>query len=411
MARPTGDGGTVAESRTQGGPPEAFIKQVKDALEHLYDFPYLQKHPLAREGVLIADRPGEAPSERLRRHLLAAIETLNPGHNVPFGAPHARIYNLLHLHYVEGMTVQEAAHELGVSRRQAHRNLQRGTESVAIALWTRHCATPAPQPPDREPVSSARAEIARLGTHLSSTDMGSLLQGALAVVEQLARLRGVHLCLETPEEPVVIPVDPVIARQVLVNTLSHAVGQALPGPLHLILSAQGERVSIVLRYTPGPEAIHTTVVNPVIAQLADRLGWKVRQEDQRDGLRTVTMLTARRPMVLVIDDNEGLAELLKDSLAGQSCDVAAALTGQEGLRLARKLGPETIVLDVMMPGIDGWEILQRLRNHPQTATVPVIVCSVINNPDLAYSLGASLYLPKPVSREDVLKALRQLGVI
>ncbi len=401
----------AADSRTQGGPPGAFVKQVKDALEHLYDFPYLQKHPLAQEGVLVADRPGEAPSERLRRHLLAAIEALNPGHNVPFGAPHARTYNLLHLHYVEGMTVQEAAHELGVSRRQAHRNLQRGTESVAVALWTRHCTSAVLQPLDREPASSARAEIARLGTHVSSTNMGSLLRGAHAVVEQQARQRGVNLCLETPDEPVVIPVDPVIARQVLVNTLSHAVAQALPAPLHLTLSAEGERVSIVLCYTPAPEAIHISVINPVIAQLADRLGWKVRQEDQRDGLRTVTMLTARRPTILVIDDNEGLAELLKDYLAGQSCEVAAALTGQEGLRLARKLAPDTIVLDVMMPGIDGWEILQRLRNHPQTATMPVIVCSVINNPDLAYSLGASLYLPKPISREDVLKALRQLGVI
>ncbi|MDI7276688.1 MAG: response regulator, partial [Anaerolineae bacterium] len=249
------------------------------------------------------------------------------------------------------------------------------------------------------------------GTHLSSTDMSSLLRGAHAVVEQQARLRGVHLSLETPDEPVVIPVDPVIARQVLVNTLSHAVAQALPGPLRLTLSTEGERVSIVLRYTPAHEAIHTSVVNPVIAQLADRLGWKVRQEDQHEGLRTVTMLTARRPTVLVIDDNEGLAELLKDYLAGQSCEVAAALTGEEGLRLARKLAPDTIVLDVMMPGIDGWEILQRLHNHPQTASVPVIVCSVINNPDLAHSLGASLYLPKPVSRDDVLKALRQSGVI
>jgi CheY-like chemotaxis protein len=69
------------------------------------------------------------------------------------------------------------------------------------------------------------------------------------------------------------------------------------------------------------------------------------------------------------------------------------------------------VLDVMMPGMDGWEFLQRLRNQPTTASIPVIVCSVINNPGLAYSLNASLFLPKPVSRRDVLDALRQLNVV
>ncbi len=65
----------------------------------------------------------------------------------------------------------------------------------------------------------------------------------------------------------------------------------------------------------------------------------------------------------------------------------------------------------MMPEMDGWELLQRLNTHPQTADIPVIICSVINDPDLAYSLGASLFLPKPVSRAGVLEALRQLGVM
>jgi len=63
-----------------------------------------------------------------------------------------------------------------------------------------------------------------------------------------------------------------------------------------------------------------------------------------------------------------------------------------------------------MPEMSGWEVLQRLRNHPKTAQIPVIICSVLNNPVLAYSLGASLFLPKPINREDVLSALRQLGV-
>jgi CheY-like chemotaxis protein len=150
----------------------------------------------------------------------------------------------------------------------------------------------------------------------------------------------------------------------------------------------------------------------VVTQLADRLGWTVRQEDRPGGTRAIVVLiTDHCPTVLVIDDNEGLVELLEDYLAGHACRVRAATSGPEGLRLAHETVPDAVVLDVMMPEMDGWELLQRLRNHPQTASIPVIICSVINNPDLAYSLGASLFLPKPVSRDDVLNALRQLSVV
>ena len=79
--------------------------------------------------------------------------------------------------------------------------------------------------------------------------------------------------------------------------------------------------------------------------------------------------------------------------------------------MAEEASPDAIVLDVMMPGMHGWEFLQRLRNQPQTRDIPVLVCSIINNPTLAYSLGASLFLAKPVSRDGVLNALRQLGVV
>jgi CheY-like chemotaxis protein len=66
---------------------------------------------------------------------------------------------------------------------------------------------------------------------------------------------------------------------------------------------------------------------------------------------------------------------------------------------------------VMMPGMDGWEVLQRLRNHPDTQHIPVIICSVFNDPELAYALGASSFLSKPVRREDIIKALRLENIL
>jgi CheY-like chemotaxis protein len=89
----------------------------------------------------------------------------------------------------------------------------------------------------------------------------------------------------------------------------------------------------------------------------------------------------------------------------------AASSGREGLQLAEELSPDAIILDIMMPEIDGWEVLQTLRMRARTAATPIIICSVVNDPELAYSLGVSLFIPKPVSRDKILTALRELNVV
>ncbi len=396
------------------GPPETFVLQVKDALEHLYDLSWLQQHPLA---LAQGDRPAtkrfaEITGQRLRQELAAAIEALNPGAGVPFYASQARLYNLLRLRYVEGRTVQETAHELGLSMRQAHRDLRRAEESVATILWTRRLASTPSEANTARQLSSLQAEMARLKAHPRPTDIGLLLQHAQEVVAPQASQRSVHFQAETPVEPVNVSTDPAIAKQVLVNTLSYAVQQSQPGMLFLALSAGEEQASLTLRYFPEPETTHAPVVSLVVSQLVNRLGWTIRQEDQKDGSRVIVLnITAYGPAVLVIDDNEGLVELLERYLTDQDCRVIAAANGQEGLRLAEELVPDAIVLDVMMPETHGWEVLQRVRHLPKTKNIPVVICSIINNPQLAYALGASLFLPKPVSRNDILTALRRLGVM
>ena len=73
--------------------------------------------------------------------------------------------------------------------------------------------------------------------------------------------------------------------------------------------------------------------------------------------------------------------------------------------------PNAIILDVMMPEQDGWELLQRLRTQPATRTVPIIVCTVFDDAQLAYSLGASAFVSKPANREKILAALKQLSIL
>jgi CheY-like chemotaxis protein len=66
-------------------------------------------------------------------------------------------------------------------------------------------------------------------------------------------------------------------------------------------------------------------------------------------------------------------------------------------------------MDLMMPHMDGWELLQRLKLAPPTHTIPVIICSVINDPELAYSLGANHFIAKPLNKDALLSALHALG--
>jgi len=391
--------------------PDDFLEQVKDALEHLYDFPYLQNHPLANMAQSKGDSSSQSPAQHLRRELMDVIDTLSPGPDVPFRSPHARLYNVLHLHYVEGMTVQETANELGISLRQAYRDLRRSEESVAAILWSRIQQTP-PVEPKAMRLSSIQEEMARLESHPRPTDIQSLLQQAQKAVSSLAKQNSLSFKLETPPEPVVVAIDPVIAHQVLVNILSQVVKQAQPGIVRFVLDDGEKGTSLTLRYAPEPGASGLAVIDPVVVHLTDHLGWKIQQADSPDPVRTVTIhVVTHGPTVLVVDDNEGLVELLGRYLTGHNCRVAAALSGQEGLKLTQELLPDAIVLDVMMPEMDGWEFLQRLRANSQTTDIPVIICSVFNDPELAYSLGASAILAKPVRRQDILDALRKLGVV
>lgn len=401
------------------GPPQHFSRHVKQALEHMLDLRYLQYHPLVERLGLTLGRSTAIAGQRLRQELAAAIETLLPGRRVSFRSPQARIYHLIRLHYMQGKTVDEAAHELGISSRQAYRDLRRGEESVAAILWLR-CLVPSTEESDARWVSSVQAEMARLETRDHPIDMLPLLEHAQTAVAPMARKRKVRLLAEFPQGPVIVSADSVVARQVLVGFLSHAVQQARPGILHVTLTTAGDHsertagrstVELGVWYGRDPQAASIPPVNLTVVQLVDRLGWTIKA-DEEEGIRYVSLLTsAHGPTVLVVDDNEGLVKLLERYLADQACRVVAAADGREGLRLAQEVMPNAIVLDVMMPEMDGWELLQRLRNHPLTADVPVIICSVIDDPGLAYSLGASLMLSKPVHRGDVVGALVKLGVV
>jgi len=103
--------------------------------------------------------------------------------------------------------------------------------------------------------------------------------------------------------------------------------------------------------------------------------------------------------ILVIDDDPSVRDLMSRFLTKLNFHVVAATNGEEGLRLARKLRPLLITLDVVMPECDGWTVLNRLKNDPKLAEIPVIMVTVVDNEARGLDLGASNYLIKPVQRD------------
>jgi PAS domain S-box-containing protein len=118
---------------------------------------------------------------------------------------------------------------------------------------------------------------------------------------------------------------------------------------------------------------------------------------------------AAGPHVLVIDDDPSVRDLLQRFLKKEGFHVVSASGGEEGLRRARERRPDAIVLDIQMPGMDGWSVLRSLKAEQTLKDVPVVVVTMMDQKGLGLALGASDYLMKPVERERIAEVLRKYG--
>ncbi|SEJ06912.1 response regulator [Frateuria terrea] len=112
--------------------------------------------------------------------------------------------------------------------------------------------------------------------------------------------------------------------------------------------------------------------------------------------------------VLVIEDDPAFARILADMLHRKGCRVLLAADGESGLALAREHQPSGVLLDVALPGMDGWAVFERLRSDPATRAVPVHFISSAEGVDRARKLGAVGFLVKPVTREAIANAFERL---
>jgi signal transduction histidine kinase/CheY-like chemotaxis protein len=114
-----------------------------------------------------------------------------------------------------------------------------------------------------------------------------------------------------------------------------------------------------------------------------------------------------RPLVLVVEDDVAAAELLTRQLGVAGFRTHVARTGREAISLARSLRPAAITLDILLPELDGWEVMSRLKRDEDTSGIPVVVVSVVDNPELGKALGALDYFVKPVDGKVLVERLKR----
>jgi CheY-like chemotaxis protein len=307
------------------------------------------------------------------------------------------------MHYISRLTIQQAAWEVGVSLRQAYRDLHRGQELISAVLWHRLHNEPSSL---REEIS-VNTELTRLEDNTSVTTLQGLLDTAIRPVQILADKYHITLQVEAPSDPVTLTTNHIIARQIITHILSQIIQQARPSSLRIQLL---DNMPFIRVWYEGDSPLNLQI-EPIIRQMMTQLHWEL-QYDAEDGMQGIGLKSSRRRvLILVIDDNEGLIHLLQRYLSDDTCTVMSVPNTEQGLHSIPQLQPDVIILDIMMPGMDGWELLQRLRTRLETKLIPVVICSVINDPELAFALGASQYILKPVTREAFLNTLQTLQIL
>ncbi len=335
----------------------------------------------------------------LRRLLLDAVETLRPTGRVAPTASEYRAHQCLTLRYVDGLAIEEISEELGLSPRQVYRDLRWGEERLCEVLA---------RPPDasaKAPRSDALAdEMSALSRSPERVDLARTLAEALSTIAPLAQSRGVVAYLREPVEPCIISATPGVMGEIVTQLLSALVQSGVPD-IEAELRVEGDEIRLRLPAGEGEGPPRSGLLQSAL-QMAEAQG--VRCHTEFEGRRCCLCLVFPRygdRRVLVVEDNPAAFALYQRYLSNTDWEPVLAPDPRIAGDVAAAHGVEAVLLDIMMPNTDGWRVLQALRTDERTRALPVIICSVVDDPALGRALGATDYLTKPVSRPALLQAL------
>jgi signal transduction histidine kinase/DNA-binding response OmpR family regulator/HAMP domain-containing protein len=311
-----------------------------------------------------------------------------------------------------------------------------------------------------EVLDLSKIEAGKLEFHFEDIDLAAFIADVAGAAEPLAAKNGNRLVVERPDDLGAMRCDVTRLRQIVLNLLSNACKFSENGTVSFATSREftGEADWVVFRVSDTgigmtPEQVAklfqeftqadssttrkyggTGLGLAITDRLCRMLGGTITVESEPgigtsftvrlpavSALPSVTDETAaaapapegatalpasrRTNRVLVIDDDGTVRDLMRRVLSREGFDVVTAADGVEGLALARELRPTVITLDVLMNTLDGWSVLQQIRNDPVLANIPVIMLSILDEKHKGFALGASAYLTKPVDRTRLSAAL------
>jgi len=408
---------TISSSSLDRG---EFAKWVHDALNELYDSFSLRTHPLADALRLTPGDPLQR-GQSLRREILEAIGTLRPAPGVPSRSPDWRIYRILELRYLEGLTPDEVIERIALSRSHYYHEQSRALEALVSALWNKYqtlhqAGEIAPTLDQATHEDLVRSESERLSASPDVQDAiaaAALLKDLQPVLEQIASVQGVSLRVQANHPSMVLPANRVVLRQAILEAVGCLLSPSCAEALEVTTFENAPHMGIELlaRFSTGARPL--SQVSPsghdamdTCRQLVTTMAGHIDVAEMPHArcVRFMWPMVGPRRL-LVIDDNEGFENLFRRYLVGHGWEVIGARDGAQARELIPQVRPTVIILDVLMPQEDGWELLMALRGDEVTRAIPIIVCSVINQPQVALTLGAAACLPKPVRQQALLRVL------
>lgn len=399
---------------------EEFPKQLREALNRLQDPDHLRHSPLA---ALFGVANRFDTFSAMQDILSEAIESLEPSPNEP---PHSRawrIYESLYYRYVQQLSQPEVANQLGIGARQLRREQRAALEALADVLWEEYDL--------RAKMSQAQArkatvEQAAVGTEamnaelawlkdaslIESADPNQALSDLVDLAQPLADQHCVHLEIKGDDLPS-LAVHPVALIQTLLNLVGVAIHVAPGGTVSISARCLPWEVEFEMRVSGSgagqkPISEDDAASLEVAGHLADLCRGRLHISGGEQGFGAALALPALEQLpVLAIDDNPDALELLQRYTAGTRYRLVGTRDPEQAVDLAQEISPQVILLDVMMPQVDGWKVLRRLRQHPSTSHIPILICTILGQEELALSLSASGSVRKPFTRQAILAALDQ----
>ena len=245
-----------------------------------------------------------------------------------------------------------------------------------------------------------------------SANVAQVISTVVGLIRPLAGELGVEVITNLPDDSLPrLAVHPCALQEGLLSVLVVALRRVPGGQIVLHVQPADWEIHISVeasspRQDPEPTGEDDSADLNMARRLLEMFGATLKVQNVEAAFAATLGLPVLGQLpVLAIDDSEDSLQLLERYASGTRYRIIGAQDPEQVLTLLEQTSPLVIVLDLMMPKIDGWQLLGRLRQHPLSRHLPIIVYTILPRKELALTLGATDFLQKPVTRQTVLDAL------